>query len=227
MRRGKRRLGKIPRLLGLRWARPAPGGHGRACEPAHGQERPRARSVGQRYAATPSALREGEVAVELPARFDASLYFIGRIHTPWKQREDCPKNARESDAVCTIELDPRWVAGLKGLETAATSWCSTGWTRRGATSCCRRRGIMPSSAAPSRCARRCGPIRSPFAVARLLRHRRQHALGRRPRLPGRHAAPRHQALFRLDRLRARRRRSAGTPTASAELFFPPPARLRR
>ena len=58
-------------------------------------------------------LREGEVAVELPAQFDASLYYIGRIHTPWKRREECPKNPRESDAFCTIELDPRWVEGLQ------------------------------------------------------------------------------------------------------------------
>jgi len=64
-------------------------------------------------------LREGEIAVELPERFDASLYFIGRIHTPWQRRDDCPKNGRESDAVCTIELDPRWSAGLKGLETVS------------------------------------------------------------------------------------------------------------
>jgi tRNA-Thr(GGU) m(6)t(6)A37 methyltransferase TsaA len=63
--------------------------------------------------------REGEVAVALPPQFDASLYFIGRIHTPWKRREDCPKNVRGSDAVCTIELDPRWAEGLKGLETAS------------------------------------------------------------------------------------------------------------
>jgi len=67
----------------------------------------------------PYGLREGEVAAALPARFDASLYFIGRIHTPWKRREECPKNARESDAVCTIVLDPRWAEGLKGLETAS------------------------------------------------------------------------------------------------------------
>lgn len=64
-------------------------------------------------------LREGEVAVELPAAFDASLYYIGRIHTPWKRREDCPKNPRETDAVCTVVLDPRWVAGLQGLETVS------------------------------------------------------------------------------------------------------------
>lgn len=64
-------------------------------------------------------LRKGETAVALPRQFDASLYFIGRIHTPWRRREDCPKNAREADALCTIELDPRWQQGLKGLETAS------------------------------------------------------------------------------------------------------------
>jgi len=63
-----------------------------------------------------SAIREGEVAVALPQGYDASLYFIGRIHTPWQRRQDCPKNGRESDAVCRIELDPRWSVGLTGLE---------------------------------------------------------------------------------------------------------------
>jgi tRNA-Thr(GGU) m(6)t(6)A37 methyltransferase TsaA len=67
----------------------------------------------------PYGLREGEVAVTLPDHFDASLYYIGRIRTPWRRREDCPKNARESGAVCTIELDPHWIAGLRGLETAS------------------------------------------------------------------------------------------------------------
>ncbi len=62
-------------------------------------------------------IREGEVTAELPAQPDAALYFIGRIRTPWKQRKDCPKNARESDAVCTLELDPRWAPGLKDVET--------------------------------------------------------------------------------------------------------------
>jgi len=64
-------------------------------------------------------LREGEVAVELPAQFDAALYYIGRIRTPWKRREDCPKNPRESDAICTVVVDPRWVRGLQGLETVS------------------------------------------------------------------------------------------------------------
>jgi len=62
-------------------------------------------------------IRQGEVAADLPPTFDASLYYIGRIRTPWKRRQDCPKNARESDAVCTIELDQRWAEGLKGVES--------------------------------------------------------------------------------------------------------------
>jgi tRNA-Thr(GGU) m(6)t(6)A37 methyltransferase TsaA len=67
----------------------------------------------------PYALRGGEVAVELPAQFDASLYYIGRIRTPWKKRDECPKNARQSDAVCTVELDPHWAEGLSGLESVS------------------------------------------------------------------------------------------------------------
>jgi tRNA-Thr(GGU) m(6)t(6)A37 methyltransferase TsaA len=61
----------------------------------------------------------GEVTTDLPASYDASLYYIGRIRTPWKERKDCPKNARESEAVCTLELDPRWAAGLKDVETCS------------------------------------------------------------------------------------------------------------
>ena len=52
-------------------------------------------------------IREGEIAVSLPEKFDAGVYFIGRIRTPWTQRDQCPKNARGSNAECTIDLDPR------------------------------------------------------------------------------------------------------------------------
>jgi tRNA-Thr(GGU) m(6)t(6)A37 methyltransferase TsaA len=45
------------------------------------------------------------------------VYFIGRIRTPRKSLADCPKNSGESDAVCTIELDARYVPGLKDVET--------------------------------------------------------------------------------------------------------------
>jgi len=67
----------------------------------------------------PYGLRPGEVAIELPKDSDAGVYFVGRIHTPWQRREECPKNARESDAVCTIEVDPRYAAALKDIETSS------------------------------------------------------------------------------------------------------------
>lgn len=64
-------------------------------------------------------LREGEVKVELPERFDAGLYFIGRIETPWRERSECPKNPAGSDALCRIHLDPRYAAGLADLATCS------------------------------------------------------------------------------------------------------------
>lgn len=72
--------------------------------------------------ASPTPPRPGEVQVTLPDRTDAGLYFIGRIRTPWTDRKDCPKNAREareSEAICTVELDPRWAAALAGVETCS------------------------------------------------------------------------------------------------------------
>jgi tRNA-Thr(GGU) m(6)t(6)A37 methyltransferase TsaA len=67
----------------------------------------------------PHGLREGEIAVPLPNGFDASLYFIGRIRTPWTRRQDCPKNGRESNEVCTIEVDALWAQALTGVETCS------------------------------------------------------------------------------------------------------------
>ncbi len=111
----------------------------------------------------PGGLREGEIAVELPEQFDASLYFIGRIRTPWKRREECPKNPRETGR--GVHHRARSALGRRAAAAStasATSSCCIGWTGRGATSCCRRRTIIPSVAARLRSARRCGPIRSPF-----------------------------------------------------------------
>ena len=62
-------------------------------------------------------VRDGEKTVDLPPAPDAGVYFIGRIRTPWKERKDCPKNARESEAVCIVDLDPRWSEALKDVET--------------------------------------------------------------------------------------------------------------
>jgi len=64
-------------------------------------------------------IRAGEVAIPLPEKFDAGVYFIGRICTPWTRREECPKNARESDAVCTVEVEERYAAALNGVESCS------------------------------------------------------------------------------------------------------------
>jgi tRNA-Thr(GGU) m(6)t(6)A37 methyltransferase TsaA len=63
--------------------------------------------------------REGETAIALPAAFDAGVYFIGRIRTPWTTRAECPKNGGEAEAACTIELDPRYADGLADLATCS------------------------------------------------------------------------------------------------------------
>ena len=63
---------------------------------------------------------EGEVTVELPDAFDAGLYFIGRVRTPWTRREQCPKNARESEAVCVLEVEERF-APARVLEFYAST----------------------------------------------------------------------------------------------------------
>ena len=65
-----------------------------------------------------TGIRPGEVAVAMPDAFDAGLYYIGRIRTPWKTRRECPHNGRESDAVCTIEVDPRYADALKDVASS-------------------------------------------------------------------------------------------------------------
>lgn len=77
-------------------------------------------STAEPSTAEPSTdIRAGEVSVTMPDASDAGVYFIGRILTPWTERKSCPKNARGSDAICTIEVDARWAAGLKDIETCS------------------------------------------------------------------------------------------------------------
>ena len=60
--------------------------------------------------------RAGEIKIDLPEEFDAGVYFIGRIRTPWKTTAECPKNSRaRSDTIATIEILPRYAAGLKDI----------------------------------------------------------------------------------------------------------------
>jgi tRNA (adenine37-N6)-methyltransferase len=60
-------------------------------------------------------IREGEVVVALPPSTDATLVFIGRIHTPWTSRLETPRQGRIDGPLCRIELFEPWVAGLDGL----------------------------------------------------------------------------------------------------------------
>ena len=65
--------------------------------------------------------REGEITLaEDPAGMaaDGHVVFIGRIRSPWKTREECPKNmaaARATGERATVEIDPPYRPGLDGL----------------------------------------------------------------------------------------------------------------
>jgi tRNA-Thr(GGU) m(6)t(6)A37 methyltransferase TsaA len=61
-------------------------------------------------------LRAGEVTVAAPAARDAGLVFIGRIHTPWTSRRDCPRQGRPDGPECRIEVFEPWVAALDGID---------------------------------------------------------------------------------------------------------------
>ncbi len=63
-----------------------------------------------------SEIRPGELTVALPEHGDAQLFFIGRIHTPWKTRRDCPRRGDLAGHVCRIEVNEPWRGALKGLE---------------------------------------------------------------------------------------------------------------
>src|SRR5579863_10453561 len=61
-------------------------------------------------------IREGEVAVEMPKTSDAGLVFIGRIQTPWKSRDDTPRQGSHNGPVCRLEIFEPWVPALKGVD---------------------------------------------------------------------------------------------------------------
>lgn len=61
-------------------------------------------------------IRPGEIAGTLPAAFDAGLFFLGRIRTPWANRSDCPRRGAQDGPLCHIEVDGRWRQALEGLE---------------------------------------------------------------------------------------------------------------
>ena len=83
-----------------------------------------------RMAEPTSPLRPGEERLDFdPAAgpADAHLVFIGRVRSPWGHA-DCPKNLREArerlpakgpGEHCRLEVDSRFRAGLRGLESHA------------------------------------------------------------------------------------------------------------
>jgi len=67
-----------------------------------------------------TTLRPGEVTTELPEEADESVYFIGRIHTPWKSRSECPRQGDPAGGpVCRIEIADIWREALTGIESNA------------------------------------------------------------------------------------------------------------
>ena len=146
-----------------------------------------------------SDVRPGEVAIELPAAYDASVYFIGRIRTPFKSRAECPRNTAESDAVGRVEVDPRYAAGLEDLGLYSHVWLLY-WMDQA------RRDLIQQVPAHLGRPRGTFALRSPvrpnpiaLAAVELLGIEGTTLDGAQGRLHRRHAAPRHQALLRLDR----------------------------
>ena len=61
-------------------------------------------------------IRAGELAVEMPKASHAGLVFIGTIRTPWKTREDTPRQGSYNGPVCRLEIFEPWVPALKGVD---------------------------------------------------------------------------------------------------------------
>jgi tRNA-Thr(GGU) m(6)t(6)A37 methyltransferase TsaA len=72
--------------------------------------------------ANQSDIRPGETVIELPATYDAGVYFIGRIRTPFKTRAECPKSSARSKAEGRVEVDLRYAAGLADLGLYSHAW---------------------------------------------------------------------------------------------------------
>ena len=69
-----------------------------------------------------SERREGEAALDFdPAELqgDGHVVFIGRVSSPWKSRDGCPRNmadARETGQAASLTIDAPYRPGLAGLE---------------------------------------------------------------------------------------------------------------
>lgn len=61
-------------------------------------------------------LRTNEQSIEAPLAEDAAVQFIGQVHTPWKDRYDCPRQGKTAGPECQLVVDPRWQDALQGIE---------------------------------------------------------------------------------------------------------------
>ena len=75
-------------------------------------------AAARNFRASPSGLRPGEVVAPLPSSFDEGLYFIGLIHTPWRQKGDCPRQGQSTGPECEIIVFEPWITALEGLKPA-------------------------------------------------------------------------------------------------------------
>ncbi len=65
---------------------------------------------------TRDVLRPYEASVTSPGAFDAGVWFIGRIRTPWTTRDECPKRGDAAHGPeCGIEIADPWVPALDGV----------------------------------------------------------------------------------------------------------------
>lgn len=60
-------------------------------------------------------IRPGEIQIEMPKSVDAGLFYIGRIHTPWTSRMECPRQGRHDGPLCRIDIFEPWVEGLQDV----------------------------------------------------------------------------------------------------------------
>jgi len=56
------------------------------------------------------------MVVDAPPQTDAGLVFIGRIHTPWTDRLETPRQGRLDGPTCRIEVFEPWVAALDAIQ---------------------------------------------------------------------------------------------------------------
>ena len=60
-------------------------------------------------------IRPGESAVPWTDKVDAGLVFIGRIHTPWTSRSECPRQGQPDGPLCRITFFEIWSEALEGV----------------------------------------------------------------------------------------------------------------